>query len=130
MFEYDELSRVTWARIPHFYNSPYYVYQYATCFASTARLFRTLGEGTRADRQAAVDRYLTLLGAGGSDHPMTLLGRAGADLRDPGTVQAVIDQCDRLVGQLEQELQALGRLGVPAGGPAARPDPGGSDDDS
>jgi hypothetical protein len=57
---------------------------------------------------------------------MTLLARAGADLRDPGTVQAVIDQCDRLVGQLERELQALGRLRIPADGSAARPDPGGS----
>ena len=34
----DELYRYTWARIPHFFNSPYYVYQYATCFASSARL--------------------------------------------------------------------------------------------
>ena len=34
--DYDELSRVTWARIPHFYSTPYYVYQYATCFASSA----------------------------------------------------------------------------------------------
>ena len=32
----DPLYRYTWTRIPHFYNSPYYVYQYATCFASTA----------------------------------------------------------------------------------------------
>src|SRR5438046_5990422 len=28
----DEASRVTWARIPHFFSTPYYVYQYATCF--------------------------------------------------------------------------------------------------
>ena len=38
----EELSRVTWARIPHFFSTPYYVYQYATCFASTARLMQDL----------------------------------------------------------------------------------------
>ena len=25
--DYDELSRITWSRIPHFYSTPYYVYQ-------------------------------------------------------------------------------------------------------
>ena len=33
----------------------------------------------------AVDRYLTLLKSGGSDHPMTLLQRAGVDLSQPET---------------------------------------------
>ena len=29
----NEQTGITWSRIPHFFNSPYYVYQYATCFA-------------------------------------------------------------------------------------------------
>ena len=37
-YDYDELSRVTWARIPHFYSTPYYVYQYATSFSASAAL--------------------------------------------------------------------------------------------
>src|SRR5262249_1663859 len=71
--DYDELSRVTWARIPHFYSTPYYVYQYATCFASSAQLMQQLTSGSETDRAAAIDRYLTLLRSGGSDHPMPLL---------------------------------------------------------
>src|SRR6266853_286178 len=41
-YDYDELSHVTWARIPHFFSTPYYVYQYATCFASSAQLMKQL----------------------------------------------------------------------------------------
>jgi len=105
--DYDELSRVTWARIPHFYSMPYYVYQYATCFASSAQLMNHLTSGSEADRAAAIERYLTLLKSGGSDHPMTLLQRAGVDLSKPETVRAVVDQLDRLVTQLERAIAKL-----------------------
>ncbi len=108
VIEYDDLLRHTWARIPHFYNSPYYVYQYATCFASTAKLVQEVTAGTPEARCQAVGRYLDLLKAGGSDHPMTLLRRAGVDLADPATVLAVVEQCDGLVTRLESEFAALG----------------------
>jgi oligoendopeptidase F len=98
------LTGLTWARIPHFFNSPYYVYQYATCFASAARLAREITEGPIAERQAAGDRYLTLLRSGGNDYPMEQLKKAGVDLSQPDTVQAVIDRLDDLVTRLEMEL--------------------------
>jgi oligoendopeptidase F len=105
--DYDEQSRMTWARIPHFYGSPYYVYQYATCFASSAQLMRQLTTRAAGEQAAAIDRYLGLLKAGGSDHPMALLKRAGVDLSRPETVRAVVDQLDDLVTRLEQEISAL-----------------------
>jgi oligoendopeptidase F len=100
----DQRAQHTWARIPHFFQSPYYVYQYATCFASTAKLMEEVGSKDPAARQAAVDRYLALLKAGGSDHPMELLKRAGVDLSKPETVRAVSAQLDGLVDRLEKEL--------------------------
>ena len=105
--DYDEQSRLTWARIPHFYSTPYYVYQYATCFASSAQLMKQLTGAPAAEKAAAIDRYLTLLESGGSDHPMVLLQRAGVDLSQPATVRAVVDQLDSLVTRLEREIATL-----------------------
>ncbi len=100
----EPVSRVTWARIPHFFSTPYYVYQYATCFASTARLMQALRSADEAERQDGVYRYLSLLRAGGSEFPMTLLKRAGVDLSEPDTVRAVAVELDTLVAKLEREL--------------------------
>ena len=102
----EPMSRVTWARIPHFFSTPFYVYQYATCFASTARLMQDLRAVDGARRRDGVERYLSLLRAGGSDYPMNLLARAGVDLSQPDTVRAVGAELDMLVGRLETELSA------------------------
>jgi oligoendopeptidase F len=100
----NELTGLTWARIPHFFNSPYYVYQYATCFASAARIAREIAGPNGA---AARARYLDLLRSGGNDHPMEQLRKAGVDLSQPDTVRAVVDQLEDLVTRLEQELAKL-----------------------
>ncbi len=100
----DARAKTTWARIPHIFQSPYYVYQYATCFASTAELMEGIRSGNQEERRAAVDRYLGMLKAGGSDHPMRLLKGAGVDLSKPSTVRAVVQQLDGLVSRLEAEL--------------------------
>jgi oligoendopeptidase F len=102
--DYDPQSRLTWARIPHFYSTPYYVYQYATCFASSAQFMKQLTSASSQERGQSVERFLTLLKSGGSDHPMTLLQRAGVDLSRPEPVRAVVEQLDALVTRLEREI--------------------------
>jgi oligoendopeptidase F len=100
----NPLTGVTWSRIPHFFNSPYYVYQYATCFASAARLAKEIMGGSEPERRSARERYLNLLRSGGNDFPMEQLKKAGVDLSQPDTVGAVVSQLNDLVTRLEREL--------------------------
>jgi oligoendopeptidase F len=103
----DDPYKYTWTRISHFYNSPYYVYQYATCFASSAKLYKDMTTGDAASRKAATERYLTLLKSGGNDQPMLQLKKAGVDLTQKATVQAVVDQMNELVSQMEAEAAKI-----------------------
>jgi oligoendopeptidase F len=80
------------------------VYQYATCFASAARLASAIMGGDGEARH----RYLQLLSSGGNDYPMEQLKKAGVDLSQPDTVRAVIEQLNDLVTRLERELAARG----------------------
>lgn len=105
----DDFYKWTWSRISHFFGSPYYVYQYATCFASSAQLFNSMTTGSEASKKAATERYLTLLKSGGNDHPMAQLKKAGVDLTQKATVQAVVDQLDALVSQMEAEAAKIAR---------------------
>lgn len=104
---FDELQKVIWARIPHFYNSPYYVYQYATSFAASANIYdRVTNEKYSKElREKAKEDYLTLLKSGGNAHPMKQLQKAGVDLSNPASFKAVSQEFDALLDLLEKELE-------------------------
>lgn len=104
---FDELQKIIWARIPHFYNSPYYVYQYATSFAASSNIYDriTNEKYSEADRNKSRDLYLELLKSGGNDHPMNQLKKAGVDLSNAESFTAVSKDLDRLLDLLEKELQ-------------------------
>jgi oligoendopeptidase F len=105
----DELQKIIWARIPHFFNSPYYVYQYATSFASSANLYDriTNTKYSEEERAKAKEDYLTLLKSGGNDHPMSQLKKAGVNLEKVESFHAVAVEFDRLLDILEEELNKL-----------------------
>lgn len=109
----DELLHSAWARIPHFYNSPFYVYQYATCFASSAILYdKIVNEKNKDKKEEARLKYMELLSSGGSDFPMNQLKKAGVDLEKKETVKAVSKQLNELLDKLEREIKYLEKSNV------------------
>lgn len=104
---FDDLYGATWARISHFYEVPYYVYQYAFSFAASAQLYEQISSTDKKVRNAALERYLTYLKSGGSDHPMELIKKAGVDMTTTRPFEAVVNRLDYLVTQLEQEIARL-----------------------
>ena len=95
----DDLYTVEWAYIPHFYR-PFYVFQYATSIAASSLLADAVLKGEPGARE----RYLKLLGAGGSDYPYELVKAAGVDLASPAPYRAVVARMNRIMDEIEAIL--------------------------
>ena len=102
----DELQKIIWTRIPHFFNSPYYVYQYATSFSASSKLYDkiTNEKYSEAERKESLEKYLNLLKSGGSDFPINQLKDAGVNLLEKENFEAVAMELSRLTELLENEL--------------------------
>ncbi|WP_315287928.1 oligoendopeptidase F [Leptotrichia massiliensis] len=108
VIEKDDLIYIFWARVPHFFNSPFYVYQYATCFASSAILYeKMINSNDESEKKQTLDKYIQLLSSGGNDFPMEQLKKAGVDLSKIETIEAVAKQFDLLLDKLEVEIGKL-----------------------
>jgi oligoendopeptidase F len=95
----DDLYAVEWAYVPHFYYN-FYVYQYATSFtAATA-----LAEDVFAGAPGAVQRYLDFISSGGSDYPIPILKKAGADLTTPVPFKKTMAAMNRTMDEIESIL--------------------------
>lgn len=99
-------KNIFWARIPHFYRSPFYVYQYATSFAASAKLYENVKQGLESGDETALNQYLNLLKSGGNNYPVEQLKIAGADLTQKETIMAVIRQLEEQVDELEELLKS------------------------
>ena len=95
-YKLDQLSKVGWSRIPHFYNS-FYVYKYATgCSAGVSFAQNILKNGS--------DDYIEFLKKGGSDYPINLLKSADVNLESTKPIQDTINKFDSLLEELEKLL--------------------------
>jgi len=91
--------RMWWSYVPHFMNTPGYVYAYAYGLLLALSVYsRYLDEG-----EPFVPRYIDLLSAGGSRSPEQLAEIVGIDLTDPGFWDAGL----ALVEEQLSEAEAL-----------------------
>jgi oligoendopeptidase F len=98
----EEVKQYVWAYIPHLYYTPFYVYQYATSFAASLKIY----EDVKNNVPGAFDRYIGLLQSGGSDYPIEQLKKAGVDLTQPDAFLAVANRLTELVNQLEVVIRS------------------------
>jgi oligoendopeptidase F len=79
VFEFTPEYSVFWSYVPHFVHSPFYVYAYA--FGDC--LVNALYDVYRKGEPGFVDKYLTMLKAGGTLRHKELLAPFGLDASDP-----------------------------------------------
>ncbi|WP_078546659.1 oligoendopeptidase F [Litchfieldia alkalitelluris] len=89
---FDEEVKYGWSRIPHFYR-PFYVYKYATGFASAIHLATKILEG----EQETLTSYLEFLKSGSSDYPLDLLKKTGVDLTTSDPIDRSLNKFRELV---------------------------------
>jgi oligoendopeptidase F len=89
---FDDEVKFGWSRIPHFYR-PFYVYKYATGFASAIHLATKILEGD----QDTLHSYLEFLKSGSSDYPLELLKKTGVDLTTPNPIENTLKKFEELV---------------------------------
>jgi len=95
--------RSWWSYIPHFINTPGYVYAYAYGQLLALSVYdRYLTQGAGFEHQ-----YLELLSSGGSRSPEELGAIVGVDLRDPGFWERGLDLVERRLEAAEEAAAAL-----------------------
>ena len=96
----EPYKEYVWAYIPHLFNTPFYVYQYATSYAASQAIYQRV---KNKDKEA-LNEYLNLLKSGGSDYPLNLVKKSGVDLTKRETFMAVVNRLHELVSELEDIL--------------------------
>jgi oligoendopeptidase F len=95
--ELSDEFRWEWVSIPHIYNVPFYVYAYAFGQLLVLALYRQY----QNEGDSFKPRYLTLLSAGGSRSPASLLAEAGIDIHQASFWQGGFNVINDLVAQLK-----------------------------
>ena len=86
-----------WCYIPHFINSPFYVYAYAFGDCLVNSLYAVYENAA----PGFAERYLAMLAAGGTKHYSELLAPFGLNARDPAFWQGGLGVIDRMITELE-----------------------------
>src|SRR4051794_34152662 len=104
--EITEGYRTWWSYVPHFINTPGYVYAYAYGQLLALAVYAKYEE----QGDAFVPAYLELLAAGGSRAPEELGRIVGVDLTDPGFWDTGLNLVQRQLDAAENAARDAGRL--------------------
>jgi oligoendopeptidase F len=104
--EITEGYRTWWSYIPHFINTPGYVYAYAYGQLLALAVYAKYQE----QGEAFVPAYLELLAAGGSRSPEELGRIVDVDLTDPGFWDQGLALVERKLAAAEQAARDAGRI--------------------
>jgi oligoendopeptidase F len=96
--ELSDGYRIWWSYIPHFINTPGYVYAYAYGQLLALSAYRRFTQ----EGDSFIPRYLELLAAGGSRSPEELGAIVGIDLADPGFWDAGLALIDEQLSAAEK----------------------------
>ncbi len=98
--------RSWWSYIPHFIDTPGYVYAYAYGQLLALSVYERYEQRGRQ----FVPQYLQLLAAGGSRSPEELARIVDVDIADPGFWDSGLDLIERQLGEAEAAAEASGRV--------------------
>lgn len=82
----DDLIKLEWARIPHFYTS-FYVYKYATGISVACRIASDILD----NKPGALENYMKFLSSGGNDFPLEILKKTGIDIVNDDTIDKALE---------------------------------------
>lgn len=95
----DDGARLTWMRQPHYYMGLYpYTYS-AGLTASTA-----IAQMIKEEGRPVVERWLSVLKAGGSIPPVDLLRTAGVEMTTPEPIRRAVSYVGSLITELEKSF--------------------------
>lgn len=96
----EPLKNNVWAYIPHFFHTPFYVYQYATSFAASLAIYEEVKKNPKS-----LDKFLAMLSMGGSNYPVEIVKTAGVDLTKTDAFLAVVHRLEELTKELKKLLE-------------------------
>lgn len=97
----EKYKKYVWAYIPHFFHTPFYVYQYATSYAASMAIYQNVVNNV----SGAKENYINMLKMGGSNYPLDIVKSSGVDLTKSDTFLAVVKRLDSLVDKLKDLLE-------------------------
>lgn len=94
----EPLKKMVWAYIPHMYNTPFYVYQYATCFSASSKIYQDVKNNV----PGAFEKYVSMLKMGGCTYPVEIVKQGGVDLTSKEPFVAVCTKLNDLLDEFEK----------------------------